>query len=140
MQKKIKLVLVDDHKMIRETWKMLLEIDERIEVIAECSSGNEAIECAKDLKPDVMLMDINMEPVNGFDATKEIVKNNSDIRIIGVSINNQPAYVRNMLQLGAKGYVTKNSTREEMITAIMEVMKGNTYICNEVKPKLNDEE
>ncbi len=135
---KIRVILVDDHKMIRETWKMLLESDKRISVVAECSSGQEAIEKAASLNPDVMLMDINMTPMNGFEATREIVKQNPEIKIIGVSINNQPVYLRNMLQAGAKGYVTKNSSREEMITAIIEVCEGKSYICVEMQPKMDD--
>ncbi len=129
----IKLVLVDDHKLMRETWKMLLESDSRIKVIAECASGAEAIACAKNLKPDVMMMDINMSPINGFEATREIVKDNPDIKIIGVSINNQLSYVRTIMQLGAKGYVTKNSTREEMLEAITTVQEGKTFICKEIQ-------
>ncbi len=131
----IRVAIVDDHQMVRETWKLILEKDKRINIICECSSGEEAIECAKKLLPDVMLMDINMSPVNGFEATKQIVANNPSINIIGVSINDQPSYARNMMQLGAKGYITKNSPKEEMILGIMEVHKGNTFLCKEVAKK-----
>src|SRR5215212_6884456 len=137
-QAKIRLVIVDDHKMVRETWKLILDQDERIEVIAECSSGSEAIDVALGLSPDVMLMDINMFPVNGFEATRKILKACPDIKIIGVSVNNQPGYARNMLQLGARGYVTKNSSREEMLRAIHEVTRGRTYICQEVLQQMRE--
>lgn len=133
---KIRIVLVDDHQMIRETWKFLLSRDERLEVIGECSSGAEAIEIAENRQPDVMLMDINMSPVNGFEATRKIVKKHPGIHIIGVSVNDQPGYARNMLQLGAKGYVTKNSSFQEMVHAILEVTGGKTYICKEVQEKM----
>lgn len=133
---KIRIVLVDDHQMIRETWRFLLSRDERLEVIAECSSGAEAIESAEQHQPDVMLMDINMSPVNGFEATRKIVKKHPHIHIIGVSVNDQPGYARNMLQLGAKGYVTKNSSFQEMVHAILEVTEGKTYICKEVREKM----
>jgi two-component system, NarL family, invasion response regulator UvrY len=139
MEHPIRVVIVDDHQMIRETWKMILQLDHRIQVIAECASGAEAIDCATDLKPDVMLMDINMAPVNGFEATRKIVKTNPEIKIIGVSVNNQPGYARNMLQLGAKGYVTKNSSHQEMIQAIIQVNNGSTYVCNEVKALMDPE-
>lgn len=139
MQQPIRVVIVDDHQMIRETWKMILQLDDRINVIAECASGEEAIDCATDLKPDIMLMDINMSPINGFEATRKIVKDNPEIKIIGVSVNNQPGYARNMLQLGAKGYVTKNSSHQEMIEAIVQVQNGSVYICNEVKDKMGPE-
>lgn len=128
----IRVIIVDDHQMVRETWKMLLETHQNIRVVQECASGAEAIASAPALDPHVILMDINMAPVNGFEATRRILSVAPHIRIIGVSVNNQPGYARNMLQLGARGYVTKNSSREEMILAIEEVMKGNVYVCKEV--------
>jgi len=134
---RIRLVIVDDHQMVRETWRMLLERDERIDVIGECGSGEEAIVTAGTLKPDVMLMDINMYPMNGLEATREISQLHPSIKIIGVSINNQPTYVRNMMQAGAVGYVTKNSPRDEMLEAITKVHNGETYICKEIKEKMN---
>ncbi len=132
----ITVVLVDDHALVRETWKMILQKDPRINVIAECSSGAEAIDCAKDLDPDIMLLDINMSPVNGFEATKEIFKIKPLVKIIGISINNQPTYARNIMQFGAKGYVTKNSSAAEMIEAIIKVKSGETFICREVREKM----
>ena len=136
----IRLVIVDDHDMIRQTWKMVLQRHDRIQVIAECASGSEAIDCAAEHSPDVMLMDINMTPINGFEATRKITHASPTVKIIGTSINNQPAYARNMMQLGAKGYVTKNSTSDEMIKAILLVNDGGTYLCEEVKDKLNGKE
>lgn len=134
----IRVIIVDDHQMVRETWKMILQNCDGIEVITECSSGADAISLAGSLNPDVMLMDINMSPVNGFEATRKILKSSPHIKIIGISVNNQPGYAKNMVQLGAKGYVTKNSSKEEMIKAIHEVMKGKTFICKEVLQKMND--
>ncbi|HEV7333842.1 MAG TPA: response regulator transcription factor [Flavisolibacter sp.] len=139
MDQVIRLVIVDDHTLMRETWKMVLQRDPRIQVIAECASGEEAIRCAESEKPDIMLMDINMSPVNGFEATRKITKAHPSIRIIGLSINNQPAYAKNMLQLGAKGYVTKNSPSEELLDAIKTVSDGGIYICREVKDKFPED-
>ena len=132
----IRIIIADDHAQVRKTWKMLLQTEKQINVIAECSSGEEVILSARDLNPDVILMDINMAPTNGFEATKEILSTNPKIKIIGVSINNQPAYARHMLELGAKGYVTKNSSKEEMLMAIKEALNGNNYICKEVMDKM----
>jgi two-component system, NarL family, invasion response regulator UvrY len=123
--------------MVRETWKLLLETDARLAVVAQCSSGTEAIDAAITLAPDIILMDINMAPMNGFEATSEILKKVPDMKIIGVSVNNEVSYVKNILEAGAMGYVTKNSSREEMILAIMEVNKGNIYICEEIKNKMD---
>ena len=133
----IRIIIADDHAQVRKTWKMLLQTDKQINVIAECSSGEEVIKTARELNPDVILMDINMSPINGFDATKAILSAQSHIKIIGVSINNQPAYARHMIEMGAKGYVTKNSSKEEMFTAIKEALEGRIYICKEVKDKMS---
>lgn len=135
---KIKIVLVDDHLLVRQTWKLLLEQEESFHVVGECSNGEEAISAASAMNPDVMLMDVNMTPVNGFEATKKIASQFPHIKIIGLSINNQPTYARNLIQLGAKGYVTKNSTRAEMVQAIKTVCDGESYICREVKDRMKD--
>lgn len=136
MDEPIRLAIVDDHNLMRETWKMALQTHPRIKVIAECASGEEAIHCAETIAPDVMLMDINMSPVNGFEATRQIVLSFPGVKIIGLSINNQPAYARCMLQLGAKGYITKNSPREEMLKAILVVVDGGVYVCREITEKM----
>ena len=130
---KITILLVDDHKLLRDSWSFILNSDPRFQVIAETSSAAEAIEIAKSKKPKIVLMDVNMKPLTGFDATKQIHKSSPGSKIIGVSMHSMPAYAKKMMQLGAMGYVTKNSSKDELITAILEVNKGNKYICNEVK-------
>lgn len=129
----IKIIIVDDHEMVRKTWKMILQQNEQFDIICECSGGNEAIEAAQTYKPDIILMDINMSPVNGFEATRKITQLVPSVKIIGLSINNQPTYARNIMQLGAKGFVTKNSTSAEMVTAIQTVYNGGNFICDEIK-------
>ena len=136
---KITILIVDDHKLIRDTWSFILNSDPRFQVIAETDSGKSAIELAESNQPNIILMDINMSPMNGFEATKEIRKISPDSRIIGVSMHSQPAYAKKMLQVGAMGYITKNSSKEEMIAAITEVAQGNKYICQEVKAILSEQ-
>lgn len=137
---KITILLVDEHRLIRDSWSFILNSDPRFEVVAETSSGEDAIELAKSRKPDIVLMDVNMTPVNGFDATKQIRKFSPGSKVIGVSMHSMPAYAKRMLQLGAMGYVTKNSPKDEMITAILEVHDGRKYICDEVKNILAQQE
>ena len=137
---KITILLVDDHKLIRDSWSFILNSDPRFLVIGETSSGEEAIEIAREKRPNIILMDVNMSPVNGFDATKQIHKISPESRIIAVSMHTMPAYAKRMLQLGAMGYVTKNSSKEEMIGAIIEVRNGKKYICEEVKNILAQQE
>lgn len=137
---KITILLVDDHKLIRDSWSFILNSDPRFLVVGETSSGEEAIEIAREKKPKIILMDVNMSPVNGFDATRQIHKISPDSKIIAVSMHTMPAYAKRMLQLGAMGYVTKNSSKEEMIAAIVEVSSGKKYICHEVKTILAEQE
>jgi DNA-binding NarL/FixJ family response regulator len=130
---KITILLVDDHKLIRESWAFILNNDPRFKVIGDTSDVNEALEISKDKRPDIILMDINMSPVNGFDATNLVRKFVPASRIIGISMHSMPTYAKKMLQMGAQGYVTKNSSKEELFTAIMEVNAGKKYICEEIK-------
>jgi DNA-binding NarL/FixJ family response regulator len=135
---KINVLIADDHKLIRETWSYILNSDERFHVIAECGDSEQAIEMARQKRPHVILMDINMTPISGFDATERIRKVSPASKIIGVSMHSQPAYAKKMLQIGARGYVTKNSSKEEMIKAIIEVNSGNKYICEEIKNNISE--
>lgn len=137
--KKISIMIVDDHTLIRETWSFLLGKNENFDVVAECGEGERAIELARDKRPDIVLLDINMAPISGFDVLKSIRKYSPGSKIIGVSMHSQPAYAKKMLRLGAKGYVTKNSPRQEMLEAISEVSNNHNYICQEVKNILSDQ-
>jgi two-component system invasion response regulator UvrY len=132
-------MIVDDHTLIRETWSFLLGKNENFNVVAECGDGERAIELARDKRPDVVLLDINMAPMSGFDVLKMIRKYSPGSKIIGVSMHSQPAYAKKMLRLGARGYVTKNSPRQEMLEAISEVSNNHIYICQEVKNILSDQ-
>ena len=135
---KISIMIADDHKLIRETWSYILNNDPRFEVIAECGDSEESVEIARQKRPQIILMDINMTPISGFEATEKIRKVSPASRIIGVSMHSQPAYAKKMLQIGARGYVTKNSSKEEMIKAILEVQNGNKHICDEIKNNISE--
>jgi len=136
---KITIIIADDHKLIRETWSHILNTDERFRVVGECSNGEEAVETAKKLRPRILLMDINMSPLNGIEATQLVRKFAPATKVIGVSMHSQPAYVKKMLKIGASGCVTKNSPKDEMLAAIVEVDKGNRFICSEVKNILSEQ-
>lgn len=136
---KITVLIVDDHTLIRETWSFLLGRNENFEVIAEVGDGQKAIDIARDKRPNIVLLDINMTPLNGFDVLKMIRKQSPGSKVIAVSMHSQPAYAKKMLRMGAKGYITKNSPRQEMLDAILDVNNGNTYICQEVKNILSDQ-
>ena len=136
---KITILIADDHTLVRETWSFILNTDERFQVVAECGSGEEAVELAKELRPNIVIMDINLPGINGIEATQQIRKFSPNSKILGVSLHTQPTYARKMMQKGAMGYVTKNSSREEMFKAILEIQEGKRYICDEIKNILSEQ-
>ena len=136
---KITILIADDHTLVRETWSFILNTDPRFSVIAESGSGEEAVELAKKLRPNIVIMDINLPGINGIEATQQIRRFSPGSRILGVSLHTQPTYARKMMQKGAMGYVTKNSSREEMFKAILEIHEGKKYICDEIKNILSEQ-
>jgi two-component system invasion response regulator UvrY len=135
--KKISIMLVDDHTLIRESWRALIATIENMEIVAECGDGRMAGELAKNARPDIVLLDLNMKPMNGFEVLTVIRKLSPLSKIIGLSMRSEPVIAKKLLRSGAKGYLTKNSPRHEMIDAINEVNKGNSYICQEVQTLLS---
>jgi DNA-binding NarL/FixJ family response regulator len=136
--RKISIVIVDDHKLVRETWALILNSELSFEVIAQCETGEEGVTVAKEHRPDIVIMDINLSGINGFEATSQIRKFSPGSKILGVSMHTQPTYVKQMIQKGAMGYVTKNSTKEELFHAIKEIHSGKKYICQQIKEILSD--
>jgi DNA-binding NarL/FixJ family response regulator len=137
---KITVLVADDHQLIRDAWTYMLNSDTRFCVIGVASSGEQAVELASALRPGVVLMDINFQGLSGFEATQLIRKKSPGSRVIGVSMHTMPAYAKKMLKMGASGYVTKNSSKEEFFEAILEVRQGKTFICSEVKDILARQE
>jgi len=131
--KPITIMIVDDHKLVREAWTMILNDDPRFEVIADCPNAESAIMEVKELRPDVVIMDVNMPGMNGIEAVAHIRKFSPASKILGVSCYTFPDIARKMIQAGASGYVTKNSSKAEMIHAIVEITKGLRYTCKEIR-------
>lgn len=130
---KVTILIADDHLLVRETWSIVLNTYNEFKVVGEAGTARQAIELAKELRPDVVLMDINLPDMNGIEATRHICKVSPASCVLGVSMHTQPSFVREMIQKGAMGYLTKNSSKEEMLEAIAEVKKGNKYLCKEIK-------
>lgn len=135
MKKAISVIITDDHPIFRNAAKTILESHPQIKVVGICESGEEAVELAKNLQPDIVLMDINMEKLDGFEATVLLLKELPGIKVIGFSVHDEPLYVSKMLQAGAMGYLTKTSPRSEIIEAILQVHSGQQYICKEINEK-----
>ena len=129
----IRIVIADDHKLFRETLSHVINSQPQFMVIAACQNSTEAIETVRTEMPDIILMDINIPPFSGIEATRKITYS----KVIGLSMHAHPAYAKKMIQAGAMGYITKNSSKEEIFTAIIEVEKGNKYICSEIKDMIS---
>lgn len=137
--KKISIAVVEDHKLVREMWVRLFDEDSQMVVVGQSGDFDDAIEMIKTVKPDIVLLDINLPKGSGLDAVPLIRKFVPATRIIAVSMHNQPAYTKKMIQMGAKGYVTKNSSPQEMLTAIKEVMENKIFVCAEIKEILSSQ-
>ncbi len=134
----IRILIADDHQLIRDAWTMILSRDRRFKIIGGCSNSDEAIKMSRKFKPDILLLDIHMTPYNGIEAAKKIRMMSPATGIIAVTMSNHPVHLKQMLLLGALGYVTKNSSVPEMKDAILAVSEGKKYICNEMKELLLD--
>jgi len=136
MSNAITILIVDDNNFMRETLKFLISRVSNFKLVGEATSGQEAISMAQEHSPDIILLDINMSPINGFEATRKILKQNPQTRIIGLSVHKQPSYAKNILQLGARGYLTKSSPHKEIIQAINSVYEGKEFVCSELSDLL----
>ncbi|MEI6948601.1 response regulator transcription factor [Paraflavisolibacter sp. H34] len=137
--KKITIIIVDDHTLVREAWAFILDRDARFSVVGECGTGEEALELVRLLRPEIVLMDINLPAMSGLEAAELIQKEIPASKVIGISFHAEPAYARRMIQKGALGYLTKNSSHEEMYQALLEVHQGRKYICQEIKDLLAEQ-
>lgn len=137
--KKNTLLIIDDHTLVRETWRLILDQHPAFTVVGEAGTAAQGIELAKKLRPAVVIMDINLPDSSGIEATRAIRKELPSARVLAVSLHTHPAYARRMIREGAQGYLTKNSSREEMFTALLEILGGKKYICREIKNILSEQ-
>ena len=137
---KTTIIIIDDHKMIREMWSNLFSRNEETEIVGESGEFDEGISLIEKRKPDIVLLDINLREASGLDAIPLIKSSSPSTRIIGVSMHSQPIIAEKMIKAGANGYVTKNSPYEEIFEAIKEVMNGKTYICAEIQNILSEKD
>lgn len=138
--KRITILVADDHHLIRDTWSFILNSDPRFKVVAVAASGGQAVELAKSTNPDIVLMDINMGDMSGFDATIQIRKHSPGSKIIELSMHSIPAYVKKIFKLGASGYVAKYSESSELLNAIVKVHQSSTFICQGIKDIISQQE
>ena len=137
MSDKIRVMIVDDHVLMREGIRQLLEFDGGIEVIAEANDGVECLEILKTIKPDVLLLDINMPNKNGIEVLKKIREDKLDVKVLILTVHNEVEYLLKAVDIGVEGYLLKDTESVELKRAINIVLNGESYIQSSLIPILN---
>jgi len=132
MKRKIRIVLADDHKLVRQGFRLILMSQDDMDVVGETGNGREAVDLANSLKPDVIVMDVTMPEMNGIEATRRIREISPHIRVLALSVHRDSVYVREIIRAGAEGYLLKESADTDLLAAIRAVAQGNSYLSPEV--------
>lgn len=132
----IKVLLVDDHIIFRDGIRSILENENDIEIIGEADDGLKAIKLSEELNPDIVLMDLTMDELNGIEATKIIKKNNPDIRVIALSMHLNRQIIVQALEAGVSGYVVKDASRTELVQSINAVNRGKQFLSSDVSDEV----
>jgi len=136
MENKITIIIAEDHPLFRDGLKTMLNLDNRFEIIAEAENGDNLLKLLEFVKPDLILMDINMPILNGIDATSFIATHFNDIKVIALTMNDERSSIMEMMDAGANGYILKSADREEIMKAINTVMNGDDYYCKRVESSI----
>ncbi len=136
MKKQYRIVIAEDHTILREGLKSLLRADPDFDIVGEAEDGRDAIRRVQTLSPDLVLMDLSMPRMNGLDALKEIKKQNPEAKILVLTVHKTEEYVLTTLQAGADGYVLKDATHSELVMAIKNVLMGKRYLSPGISEKV----
>jgi len=126
--RKVKIFLADDHSILRDGLKMILENEEEFNIVGEAGDGREAYEMIEKLKPDVAILDISMPSMSGIELSRHLKKFLPNMKILILSRHDKDEYIKQVLQFGVEGYILKDDASDELIKAVKEVMKGNLYL------------
>jgi len=132
----VKVLLADDHTIVRQGLKLILAAHPDLEVVGEAANGKEAIELAQKLRPDIVVMDVAMPEVNGIEATRRMVQNEPRLKVLVLSMHKEAVYVREILRAGARGYILKDAIDTELLNAIRSVARGDGYVSPAVSSAL----
>jgi len=135
MQKKITVLLVDDHSLVRRGFRRLLEDEPDMEVVGEAGDGEESVKLAKQLRPQVVIMDCALPGMNGLDATRRIIEDSPETAVLMLSMHSESTWVRQAIEAGAKGYVLKDAMDLELGPAIRKIAAGETVFDPKVEQK-----
>lgn len=125
---KIRVLLADDHTILRKGVRKLIESQQDMEVVGEAKTGRETVEEARKLKPDIVVMDVSMPDLNGIEATRQICDELAQVRVVALSMHKDSVYVREILRAGARGYLLKESEDEDLLKAIRSVHRGEAFL------------
>ncbi len=128
MKREIRILLGDDHAMVRQGFRLILAAQADMEIIGEASNGREAVEMTENLQPDVVVIDVAMPDLNGIEATRRIVRANPRIRVLALSMHKEAVYVREILRAGASGYLLKDSIDRDLVAAVRSLANGQSYL------------
>lgn len=131
-----KIVIADDHDMFRDALKTMLEIDDIAEVIGEANNGKDLLEKLEKITPHIILMDIDMPIMNGIEATKQISKLFPDVKVLALSMFGEEKYYKELIEVGAMGFILKSSNKKELEDAITSIHSGQSYFSNELLRKI----
>jgi DNA-binding NarL/FixJ family response regulator len=134
--KRITVMLAEDHTIVREGFRKMLELDDDIEIVGEAQDGRQAVAQAEKLRPDVVLMDVAMPLLNGLEATRQVLKSLPSTKVLILSAHNDDAYVKSAIESGAVGFLLKQTSAHEVCNAIREVHKGNTFFSPSIPKHL----
>lgn len=135
---KLRVVLADDHAVVREGLIALINRQRDMEVVGEAADGRAAVELATRLHPDVVVMDVSMPLLNGARATRQLIEQNPDLRILALTVHEERSYLRDLLEAGASGYLLKRAAGEELVNAIRRVAEGSIYVDGRLVPDVLD--
>jgi two-component system, NarL family, response regulator NreC len=126
--KKFRILLADDHSVVRQGFRLIIENQSDMEVVGEASNGREAVTVAEALQPDVVIMDVTMPELNGIEATRRIGELSPRTRVLALSMHKDSVYVREILRAGAKGYLLKDAAGNDLLAAVRAVARGEAYL------------
>lgn len=132
MKNAIRILLADDHRLVRQGFRLILQSQEDMEVVGETGNGREAVEMAAALRPDVVVMDVTMPELNGIEATRRIRTATPSAHVLALSVHRDGVYVREIVRAGAEGYILKESADTELLTAVRAVAAGHSYLSPEI--------
>ena len=137
--KRIRILVADDHAVVRQGFKMILDAQADMEIVGEAANGRQAVDLAEQLRPDVVVMDVSMPELNGIEATRRLATSVPRARVVALSMHKDSVYVREILRAGARGYLLKDSGAADLVAAIRAVASGESYLSPAVSNAVLDD-